>query len=92
MLTTKNINWPLVISVLILLFIVGGWFYSYGHLAARVDGLAQGQAEIRQEIRATREEIRTARQEIRESKADVIAAIAGHEHDDKGKVFFRTPP
>ncbi len=81
----RNINWPLVISVLILLFIVGGWFYSYGHLAARVDDLAQGQAEIRQEIRA-------ARQEIRTSRADVIAAIAGHEHDDKGKVFFRTPP
>ncbi len=63
-----------IISLSILGLIVGGWFYSYGNLQARVDA-----------------DLKELREEIRLTKAEVIAAIQEHEHDDKGRVVFRRP-
>ena len=95
-----------IISLIILAFIVGGWFYSYGNLQARVNDLEIGQAEMRQEMRdgfnridadleslekTLREEIRLSKEEIRLTKSEVIAAIQEHEHDGKGRVVFTRP-
>ena len=85
----------LIVSVTIPAFIVGGWFYSYGKLEARVDALAKDQAEMRQEMRNGFDrldaDIENLRQEIRMSKAEIMAAISEHGHDDEGKVVFRRP-
>ena len=88
-----------IISLIILAFIVGGWFYSYGNLQARVNDLEIGQAEMRQEMRdgfnridADLESLEmTLREEIRLTKSEVIAAIQEHEHDGKGRVVFTRP-
>ena len=88
-----------IISLIILALIVGGWFYSYGNLQARVDELARDQAEMRQEMRdgfdRVDADLETLRKELREemrlTKEEVIAAIQEHEHDDQGRVVFRRP-
>ena len=88
-----------IISLIILAFIVGGWFYSYGNLQARVNDLEISQAEMRQEMRDGFDRIdadlesleKSLREEIRLSKSEVIAAIQDHEHDDEGRVVFKRP-
>ena len=88
-----------IISLIILALIVGGWFYSYGNLQARVDELARDQTEMRQEMRQEMRDgfnrvdadINALRQEIRLTKEEIIAAIQEHEHDDQGRVVFRRP-
>ena len=81
------------VSVLAIAVVIGIAFFTWANgltgdvakLQSDVTHLAQGQAEIRQDIKDLRGEIRL-------TKDEVIAAIQGHEHDGEGKVFFRTPP
>ena len=78
----------LIVSVAILMLILGGWFTGYGGLKSDVAHLAANQENGFDRVDR---ELKAIHDEIRMSKAEVIAAISDHEHDDQGKVFFRRP-
>ncbi len=96
-------NGPLI-SATAIVVIVGIALFNWANnltgdvarLGSQVNALDQDVVELRQDMSELRQDMNTRfdrlEAEVRVSQQEIIAVIQGHEHDDTGRVFFRTPP